>query len=87
VTIRKTSSAFLITTYSALRLVPASFHLWALRCRLWIAFSGSQLAPNRTARVPMLAQLCNPTEIKKNGPAARPAIAPTPRAALPFNAA
>jgi hypothetical protein len=35
----------------------------------------------------MLAQLFNPTEIKKNGPAARPAIAPTPRAALPFNAA
>jgi hypothetical protein len=63
--IRKTWSAFLITTYLALTLVPTSFHLWPLSCRLWIAFSGSQLALNRTARVPMLAQLFNPTEIKK----------------------
>ena len=35
----------------------------------------------------MLAQLFNPTEIKKNGPATRPAIAPARRSALPFRAA
>ena len=35
----------------------------------------------------MLAQLFNPTEIKKNGPATRPAIAPARRSALPFTAA
>ena len=35
----------------------------------------------------MLAQLFNPTEIKKNGPATRPAIAPARRSALPFSAA
>jgi hypothetical protein len=34
----------------------------------------------------MLAQVFNPTEIKKNGPATRPAIAPARRAAIPFNA-
>ena len=35
----------------------------------------------------MLAQLFNPTEIKKNGPATMPAIAPARRTALPFRAA
>jgi hypothetical protein len=35
----------------------------------------------------MLAQLFNPTEIKKNGPAASPAIAPARRSASPFSAA
>jgi hypothetical protein len=35
----------------------------------------------------MLAQLFNPTEIKKNGPATRPATAPARRSALPFRAA
>jgi hypothetical protein len=30
----------------------------------------------------MLAQLFNPTEIRKNGPAARPAIAPARRVAF-----
>jgi hypothetical protein len=35
----------------------------------------------------MLAQLFNPTEIKKNGPATRPAIAPARRSASPFRAA
>jgi hypothetical protein len=34
----------------------------------------------------MLAQLFNPTVIKKNGPAARPAIAPAQRVAFLFNA-
>jgi hypothetical protein len=35
----------------------------------------------------MLAQVFNPTEIKKNGPATRPAIAPARRTASPFRAA
>lgn len=35
----------------------------------------------------MLAQLFNPTEIKKNGPATSPAIAPARRSAVPFSAA
>jgi hypothetical protein len=35
----------------------------------------------------MLAQLFNPTEIKKNGPATRPATAPERRRAVPFSAA
>jgi hypothetical protein len=35
----------------------------------------------------MLAQLFNPTEIKKNGPAASPAIAPARRSDSPFTAA
>ena len=35
----------------------------------------------------MLAQLFNPAEIKKNGPATMPAIAPARRTALPFRAA
>ena len=35
----------------------------------------------------MLAQLFNPTEIKKNGPATSPAIAPARRSASPFSAA
>src|SRR4029453_13806929 len=35
----------------------------------------------------MLAQLFNPTEIKKNGPATRPAIAPARRNASPSRAA
>ena len=35
----------------------------------------------------MLAQLFNPTETKKNGPATRPAIAPARRSASPFSAA
>ena len=35
----------------------------------------------------MLAQLFNPTEIKKNGPATRPATAPARRSDLPFRAA
>jgi hypothetical protein len=35
----------------------------------------------------MLAQLFNPTEIKKNGPATSPAIAPARRSASPFKAA
>jgi hypothetical protein len=35
----------------------------------------------------MLAQLFNPTEIKKNGPATRPAIAPARRSGIPFRAA
>jgi hypothetical protein len=34
----------------------------------------------------MLAQVFNPTEIKKNGPARRPAIAPARRVAFLFNA-
>lgn len=35
----------------------------------------------------MLTQLFNPTEIKKNGPATRPAIAPARRSASPLQAA
>ena len=35
----------------------------------------------------MLAQLFNPTEIKKNGPATRPATVPERRTAVPFSAA
>jgi hypothetical protein len=35
----------------------------------------------------MLAQLFNPTEIKKNGPATNPAITPARRSASPFSAA
>ena len=35
----------------------------------------------------MLAQLFNPTETKKNGPATRPATAPERRSAVPFSAA
>ena len=35
----------------------------------------------------MLTQLFNPTEIKKNGPATRPAIAPARRSASPLPAA
>jgi hypothetical protein len=34
----------------------------------------------------MLAQVFNPTEIKKNGPATRPASAPARRRASPFTA-
>jgi hypothetical protein len=34
----------------------------------------------------MLAQMFNPTDTKKNGPATRPAIAPTRRVAFLFNA-
>jgi hypothetical protein len=34
----------------------------------------------------MLAEVFNPTEIKKNGPATRPAIAPARRVAFLFNA-
>jgi len=34
----------------------------------------------------MLAQVFNPTEIKKNGPATRPAIAPARRVASLLNA-
>jgi hypothetical protein len=34
----------------------------------------------------MLAQVFNPTEIKKNGPATTPAIAPAPRVIFLFNA-
>jgi hypothetical protein len=35
----------------------------------------------------MLAQLFSPTEIKKNGPATSPAIAPARRSGIPFRAA
>jgi hypothetical protein len=35
----------------------------------------------------MLAQLFNPTEIKKNGPATNPAITPARRSTAPFTAA
>jgi hypothetical protein len=42
--------------------------------------------PAKPMEKSMLAQVFNPTEIKNNGPATRPAIAPARRAAFLFNA-
>jgi hypothetical protein len=42
--------------------------------------------PAKPMEKSMLAQVFNPTEIKNNGPATRPAIAPARRVAFLFNA-